>query len=323
MARQQINIFEICDVVLFLFVATLLFVSACEKVPGGGIEKSPGYSKDNQIAVAFENDKDYAKENRKVRFMSSQQIVELIKQKDWDIIEEPGKVGADVAPVILPLLDHEDSEVRELAVHCLNEAGGRAARQGFLKALGDSDDMVWAAACRYLQTNYDKEDLEVLTKQLSSNENEYIREHVALVIGRIGDPGSVRMLQTQLQIEKDADAGHAISIALTRLGESKNRQAYIERLRQDDPKQRVLALRDFEYISDKTLLPNIRLLLDDTRDAVNVAPGDHRYYIRVCDVAVNVLDVVLDHPFVFNVDQLRRYSAQELIQAKSVISNYK
>ena len=255
--------------------------------------------------------------------MTEQQTVERIRQKDWGLVEEPGKLSAEAAPAIMALLDDGDPQVRELAIYCLNEVGGEIARQGFLKALKDPDDQVRSAACQFLQTNHDREDLPILLGELATNEDEYVREHVALVIGRIGESGVIATLKARQELELDADASHGFSLALIRLGDAESRQAYFERLQQNEPKQIAIALRDFEYIHDRTMLPKIMPLLDDKREAVKVGPSGGAHFIRVCDVVVNVLDVVLDHPFSFKVNQIRQYSQEQLDNARSVVSKIK
>lgn len=263
------------------------------------------------------------KEKKRGIDMMTAQIIESIKRKDWKIIDQKGLFTPEIGSNLLPLLEEKDPEVRELTLHCLNASGGKAARQGFLKALNDAHDMVRAAASRFLHNNYSQEDLPVFLKEVKDNADEYVREQVALILGKIGDPRAIEVLQKQYTKEIDAHAKHGMFLALVRLKDSASRQKYISMLQNPDLKERVQALKDLVYIADQSMVPYIRPLLDDLRSAVNVAPAGYTYFIRVCDVAINTLDVLLNHPFPFKVDQIKQYSPEELTQAKFIISKIK
>ncbi|HXB72165.1 MAG TPA: HEAT repeat domain-containing protein [Candidatus Acidoferrales bacterium] len=249
--------------------------------------------------------------------MTPSQVVEHVKQKDWNIAEQPGTVGVDAGPALLPLLNDQDSQVRQLAVTCLNAAGGPSARQGLLKALRDRTDTVRAVAARFLQGHFTVEDVPILHRELSGSSDEYVREQIALLLGILGT--EVHFLETQIVKEKDEHARHAMSLALTRLGEAVHRQELIGRLQQNEPAERVSALRDLPYVSDRRLLVYVLPLLDDTRPGMNVGPSHGRFMIRVCDVAVNVASELLGGPFPW-VEHVKRYSPRELQQAKMVLA---
>jgi len=261
--------------------------------------------------------------SQKVKSMTPQQIVDRILQKDWDMVETPGAIPEEAGPQIVKLLDHDDPEVRELAIYSLNASGGQAAKDGMLKGLSDDNDMVRSAACKSLLYNYDAKYLPKYAAYLKSDEDEFVREHVALVIGKIGSPKAIESVKEQLNVEKDTDAKHAMAIALARMKDPAGTREFLERLQAGDPMTRVTALEDYLYIRDRSLLPEIAKLLSDTRDAKNMAPAGHTYFIRVCDVAINTLDLVLGHPFPFAIDPLRRYTDNELYEAQRVMAGIK
>jgi hypothetical protein len=179
--------------------------------------------------------------------------------------------------------------------------------------------MVRAAAVRFLGTHHAAEDLPVLIGNVRRNADEYVREHVALIIGKIGNSASVGPLQQALQTEPEVHARHAISLALARLGDEPSRTALLARLHTDDIQERVSALQDLLYLEDQRLASEVLPLLDDMRDAKNVAPSHGSYWIRVCDVALNTLDELLGHPFPFPVSRAQRYTPEQLAQAKSIV----
>lgn len=255
--------------------------------------------------------------------MTPEQVVDRVLRKDWTVVEQPGNIGPNAAGPLQALLREADTEVRELAVSALGQAGGADGRRGLITALDDRSEMVRAAACRQLQRNHDAADLPALTKALRDNPDEYVREQAGLIIGRIGSTNGVAPLLSQLQTEADPHARQALSLALARLNEPANRSAYLQRLRHPEAKERALAVRDLPYVNDRKLLPQVLPLLEDLRPALNVGPSHGPYLIRVCDVTVNVLDEFLDHPFQFKIQPARHYTEQELASAKTILAGFK
>ncbi len=261
-----------------------------------------------------------AKTARKARRMAPQQVADHVKKKDWSVVDNPGVIGSEAGPALLPLLNDPDPQVRELAVYSLNAAGGNAAREGLFKALHDRTDTVRSAACRFLDQRFTPEDVPALEKELSTNPDEYVRERVALMLGKAGKPAASTALTQQFAVERDEHAKRAQSLALARLGNALGRETVVARLKAEDPGQLAEALDDLVYVNDPKLLPETLPLLNDTRPAKNVGPSHGPFLIRVCDVAVNTIDAVLNHPFSFAVYQTRRYSQPELDSAKAVVS---
>lgn len=48
--------------------------------------------------------------------MTPAQVITHVKQKDWRVVERPGIVEASAGPSLLPLLDDQDPEIRQLTV---------------------------------------------------------------------------------------------------------------------------------------------------------------------------------------------------------------
>jgi len=251
--------------------------------------------------------------------MTVEQTIERVKQIDRSILQSPEQIPAETGVPLLKLLSQDDADVRELALLCLHYAGGSPARQGIIASLNDKAEAVRSVACRFLPDHEDSADLPVLVQQLTVNADAYVREHVALSIGRLGNAEAAQPLNNQLKQETDPDAKRAIMLALARLRDKPMRQAYLAEFGDSEPRVRVQALEDFLYVRDDTCLPYIRPLLDDLVDAKNVAPAGHRYHIRVCDVAVQVLDSYFGHPFDFEVQLNKRYKPEELNKVVSVL----
>ena len=251
--------------------------------------------------------------------MTTQAIIERIRQKDWTLLEEDGAIGPEAAPAIRPLLGDDDPEIRELAVHCLAAAGDGQGREGVLEALRNDSEMARSAACRCLEANPDPQDLPQLTVEVTSNPDAFVRESVARALGVIGDANATEALKRQIATEVDPADRHAMALALARLNEPAYRGQYLARLHQGEPAERARAVGEFPYVGGRDLLGELLPLLDDTEEALNVGPSNVKRKIRVCDVVVNVLDAMLDHPFSFPTGRRIRYSQAQLDEAKQRI----
>jgi len=251
--------------------------------------------------------------------MSPAQVVDSVKHKNWGVVAKPGTVGPDAGPALLPLLDDKDSQVRQLAITCLNAAGGPAARQGLLKGLSDPTETVRAAAARFLRAHSDPADLPAITHVMTTSADEYVREQLALLLGESGDASKISTLYFRMSNEKDEHARHADSLAMARLGDPGSRAQLTQRLTQDQPEERVAALRDLPYVNDTALLKQAIPLLEDTRPGLNVGPSHGPYFIRVCDVVVNIANQMLGNRFGW-VQPVKRYSPQELNEVRSALA---
>ncbi len=260
-----------------------------------------------------------ARQERERGRMSPAQVVDYVKHKNWSVVAKPGTVGPDAGPALLPLLDDRDSQVRELAVTCLNAAGGPAAREGLLKELHDPTETVRAAAARFLRAHYTVADLPAIASVMDRSPDEYVREQLALLLGESGDVSQIQVLAARWRTEKDEHARHADSLAMARLGDPASRSQLSQRLTREQPEERVAALRDLPYVNDIGLLRHVVPLLDDTRPGLNVGPSHGPYFIRVCDVAVNIANQMLGGRFHW-AEPVKRYSPQELSEARSVLS---
>jgi len=257
--------------------------------------------------------------NAKVDAMTTSHIVKYIKQKDWTFTEQPVQIDPDEVPALLALRSDSDPEIRELTLYALNGIAGPEARNCILEALHDDDINVRSTATRFVADNYSEGDIRALHAELSGNPDEMVRESVALTLGKIGDPFSKMAVQDRSAVEVDPDAAHAMHLALVRLHDDRNRKLYAQSLQDADPATRAKAIQDFEYIQDREFVAHIAPLLHDQHPALDIGPSNKKIFIRVCDVAVNVLDKVLNHPFGFEVDEFKTYTPEELMQAVEVV----
>jgi HEAT repeat protein len=251
--------------------------------------------------------------------MTSSELVERVKRKDWDLLMRQGLVGQGTGPLLLPLLNDPDPQVRELTVACLNEAGGPEAAEGLLKALHDKTDTVRASAARFLSAHYRAQDIPVIEVELESSRDAYVREQLALLLGRTGSATEIPVLRRCLPRERDEHSRHALSLAMARLGDPGHVQTLVSHLQQNDVAERISALQDLPYVNNRSLLAQAIPLLDDLRPGLNVGPSFQPILIRVCDVAVNVVNRMLGGRFPW-VQQMKQYSPAEIAQVRAALS---
>lgn len=248
--------------------------------------------------------------------MTPDEIAENIQRRNWDLVAQPGQVGADAVPVLLPLLEDRDSQVRELTIAALDLAGGPAAAQGLLQALDDPVETTSAAAVRALGRHYTPVQIPAMRDRLVGHPSAYVRAELALIFGRTGDAADLPVLAGQQQADRDEHVRHAVSLALARLGDALARSALLaDLLESDKVGRRVRALLDLPYVNDPALLPAAAPLLDDLRPGLNIGPSHGPYFMRVCDVAVLIASRMIESLFPFETGR-RRYTDEELELAK-------
>lgn len=285
----------------------LLPIAAC-----GG---NPKFSPDDRGAAASAPRSQPATMPNKEAPMTGPQLAERVKNRDWNIVERNEPVPPQAVKDLTPLLRSPEEEVRELTTHVLNLAGGAEARDALLLALQDRNEVVRGNAARFLHNHCTAEQLPILLGHLRKHPDDYVREQMALLLGKLKDNNAVKPLQEQFAAEDYPDAKHAMALALVRLGDEEQTKAYVTRLEKDDARERVAALDDLLYIQDRKLAPHVIPLLSDRRDGKNVGPSHGPFWIRVCDVAVNVLSEVLNKPFGFQVSGAKRYAPPEIENA--------
>jgi hypothetical protein len=208
----------------------------------------------------------------KINAMEIGEAIQRIRKKDWNLLEPPIQIPTNAAAAIAPLVTDEDQEIRELAVSAIDKTTGPEAKNALLKALNDRNEVVRGAAARFLQHHCSTNDADLIIGQLRSHKDEYVREQLALLLGKLGGRAALRPLQECFAIEEWPHTKRAMSLALTRLGDPDHRQTYIALLEQPDPKRRVAALEDLLYLEDQTLAKNVARLLDDQRDSGSPHP---------------------------------------------------
>ena len=106
--------------------------------------------------------------------------------------------------------------------------------------------------------------------------------------------------------------------ALLRLKDDEARKEVVSLLSSSNVESCVKGIECVSFAADKTLIPNLLALLDDKRDAVNIAPSGANYFIRVCDLAMNAIASISQTKTSFAVQNGARYSDDQLIEARRI-----
>jgi hypothetical protein len=153
------------------------------------------------------------------------------------------------------------------------------------------------------------------------DENSY---KAVLLLGRMGAEQSKPMLKSILAesrgIVGPMDDRYVLAPrmqlaclkALLRLKDDEAEREVLSLLGSNEAESRVKGIECISYADDKKLIPHLVPLLDDKRDAVNVAPSGASYFIRVCDLAVNTITDVGQLNVSFDVQYGARYSDEQL-----------
>jgi HEAT repeat protein len=251
--------------------------------------------------------------------VTADELIQRVDRKDWDVIPEMAAVGGAVADALARRSASPDREIRELVLYCLNEVGGLPARTAFLQALHDPDEDVRSRGVIFLHRHAAEADLPRIIGELRANPDHYVREHLALIAGEIDQPRIVPDLKTLLATEAALPVQHNIRLALARLRDAESQEKIFAQLQRPDVPARRQALEDFTYVHDRTQVARLAPLLDDRRDAKPAGPIGLGYRVRVCDLAVNAADRVLDHAFSFVPGVPRRYTDEELHMVRRAI----
>ncbi len=253
------------------------------------------------------------------RMEQTMTLATRVEAKDWRVVREMRGASPDAVSAIARLARSADREVRVLALECLDEVGGAVARGAFLAALADRDEDVRDRAVRGLEHHAGGADVASLLAAVRSHADEFVRERLALTVGRVADRSAIPVLQETLAAGAPADVAAAVALALARLGAAASRARVLDRLEAPGVEARRAAIDDFVYVADAAEAARLGPLVDDTREArpVGRLAG---YSLRVCDLAIDALGLVLGPgalPFETNV--FRRYSAEERLAARRAL----
>ena len=182
---------------------------------------------------------------------------------------------------------------------------------------------------------------------LSQVDREEIRRHMlrwdensdkaALILGQLRDEESVSSIRQvmkearRIQSKKDPmDDRNVLAprmelaclTALLVLNDADAIQDVKQLLKEDTIASRYRAIGCIQSAEKAELIPELLPLLNDTRDAVNIAPSGGEYYLRVCDVAINAIDAISKVNVSFTIQHGKRYNEQMISEFRTNIRNW-
>jgi hypothetical protein len=176
-------------------------------------------------------------------------------------------------------------------------------------------------------------DLEAYLKRWAGNS-----DNAALLLGRLGRKESIALLKEQMaeaeEIERKADdMDHRNALApkvrlaclkaLVRLRDEKAMQDVRSLLQSNRVEDRARGIECISFANDRTLILDLVPLLDDKRDAVNIAPTGASYYLRICDLAVDAVAEIGEVRTSFTVQRGARYSDEQIAEVRGVFNRLK
>jgi HEAT repeat protein len=244
--------------------------------------------------------------------VSTELLEQKITAKDQQAPRMARQLGPPAEPVIERAFANADWEVRDLAVECAYALGGPNRNPLFLKALHDEDINVRYTACRHLEDTADIRVLPQLLDEVKMNDDEKVRGQVALMIGRLDDKSAVEPLKERIKPEPDDEVRDNIVLALARLGEEDARAQIRADLQSGEVETRLETIRKYEYINDPDALVDLHPLLNDHANAVNIHPSNAPpYYLRICDIVVQVVTNTGKPKLPFDGTERRRFAPEE------------
>jgi hypothetical protein len=226
----------------------------------------------------------------------------------------------DVGRVLMATATNPKDAVRILTLELASEYPSVGASRAILGRLSDADATVRSVAGsligRCTQSSLVPELLETMKLGLPDD----VRGALARQVGLIGGPDAIQPLNDFYRQTHEPGFRRDLSVAMARLGQQDRKTEAIARLNDPDANHRVEALRDMEYIGDKTLVRFFAGVLKDRRDVLDISPPHEMpvVWVRVCDVAIQSM-AILGIPLSFGGLTLHRWNDLQVAEAVMVV----
>lgn len=234
------------------------------------------------------------------------------------------QIGPAANEVLAELSKHKDDKVRLIVMYCLRETGGDSALETLMDGLQDTNSQVRAAAVAGLFRNANASLASPLLKRISKIEDGYIRQQVALLIGKLGNPkNNMSPLISHCRYENDAVAKEGCIAALAKFGDEDAKKEFMLQLKRSHRRDRARYLEYCEYIHEIWLLEGLSEVLDDPDPMIRIGVDglpDYPEYLRANDIAVNLIASLTEHKFTFDIAKNKNYNALEIDEVKRFLS---
>lgn len=201
-------------------------------------------------------------------------LAERVEQEDYTAQLEARARGDAALPELEPLLAHAEPEVRELAVHCVVEAGGDRVADLLLPRLHDPEEQVAMAALRGLERYAEARHVGALLGVYDAGVDPELAPGLVLLIGRF--PASLVPhlrsggLHQRARAAPDPATRDAWQAVLVRLGDDDAQRAFVGALRSATGEALRVLLERCAFVGGPWLLPALDPVLDDLTPLVRV-----------------------------------------------------
>lgn len=252
-------------------------------------------------------------------------LVELVRAKDYTACLAVRGEGPAAVPALLGFANDRDSEVRELALHCLDEVGGPGAERAFCVGLLDRDAQVRSAAMKGAGHHCTNDSIEALNHAYEQSPEAVVRENVMLILGAL--PGmEAAKLRGRWEREKLPLAQDGGRAALARLGDPKAQEEFSARLLASTGAERVRLFEYAGYIRQPFLLKTLLPILDDAADGLRIGAdgvAECPYALKFRDMAVNLAFAISRHRFTFEVLPNVNYIDSQVAEVRQHLAGLK
>jgi hypothetical protein len=245
-------------------------------------------------------------------------LVNRILDQDPSSILLARQVGSLAGESVKPLITHNDSVVRQIAIYSAYEAGVTDLSVILVHSLTDDAPSVRSAALVVLKKRPDGNIYQDLLQVYPDVRDQDDRQQIALLIGetpgaQIGDLIKLR------DTEADPTARKGLVVALAKLGHIPSQDEFLDSL---DGKGLRRNLEHAEYIGQHWLLPSLLRILSNKAPLIFIGnphaslPGPGN--LRACDIAVDLIAQITKARFSFPIDNPTNYTDSQLQEVKEL-----
>lgn len=252
---------------------------------------------------------------------NNEEILERVLRKDFTVLSDCVGASSSLLNELISHVNNDDEEVRELVLSCLDESGGQVATQLFVAALSDDSPQVRSVALNALYERPDPNAYRSLVGELDRNDDSYVRQQVALLLGRFQGTANISDLKARLEREQHEQAREGIIAALAKMGDELSIEVFREGLQHSSGRDRSRYLEYVEYINASWILPDLVFLLDDETPVMRIgvdAMPELPHYLRVCDIAINLASDISGQSFSFPISGSINYTQDQ----RDEVTNY-
>lgn len=256
-----------------------------------------------------------------------QELIQSVLNKEPASVLIAKRIGQSANAELQKLAVNEDAKVRRIALYCLNETGGPSAIKTFIDSLMDKDPQVRGTALSGINNHLPSQEYyNAIIEVYDKSDDPYVRQQVALIIGRMNVINSVQDIKRRYEKERDPLAQEGCIVALAKLGDISAQEEFIKRLNASSNRVRLRFLEEYcPYINSKWLLKPLSAILEDKSPLLYVglegnAPETIQD-LRACDLAVNLIANISMHKFSFEINRSTNYNDAQISEVKRYVQS--